>query len=199
MEAIPNFIILNRGKLSFEFLHRGIRDFHGAINYVKSLSYGRPSDKNKLELVMIEGKGSCSTKHALLVELAKENGHNDLELVLGIYKMDNDNTRGVEPILAKYGLSYIPEAHCYIRYKKKRYDFTCQESPDNSPFETLIEETTISPHQITNYKEDYHRTFLSIWMKKAKLPGRWNLEKLWTAREECIKELSGIKDYVVVN
>ena len=198
MRLLPNFDIFNRGKLSFEFLHRGFRDFYSAIDYVQSLDYGRPSDKTKLELVLVEERGSCSTKHALIIELARENGLKDLELVLGIYKMDENNTRGVEPILRKYGLSYIPEAHCYIRYENNRFDFTSDNLGITSPFDSLFEETTILPAQIYDYKTEYHRGFLKNWIKNNKLPGRWNFEKLWTAREECIKELSGIKDYVVV-
>ena len=147
---------------------------------------------------MIEGRGSCSTKHALLIELAKENGNTDLELILGIYKMNEKNTRGVKPILLKYGLDHIPEAHCYVRFNNKRYDFTTQDSSEESPLESIVEETTISPSQINEYKEDFHRSYLQSWIKKTKLPGRWNLDKLWNAREECIRELSGIKDYVVV-
>ncbi len=199
MELIPNFPISNRGRFSFELINKGVRDFHAAIEYIKNLPYGRISLKDKLELVVIEGRGTCSTKHSILIAVAEENGFKDLKLKLGIYKMDNTNTPGVAPVLEKFGLNYLPEAHNYIEYKNKRYDFTFIEGPASSPFDSLMEEVDIQLNQIQDYKVDYHRAFLGDWLKKTKLQGRWNLDKLWKVREDCIKELSGIKDHVVVS
>jgi hypothetical protein len=58
---------------------------------VRSLPYGRNSDHSDWRLVLGEGRGTCSTKHALLADLARENRRH-VALMLGIYEMDEDNT-----------------------------------------------------------------------------------------------------------
>jgi hypothetical protein len=60
--------------------------------------------------VLEEGCGTCTTKHATLTELAREQ-RIDVQLVLGIYEMNERNTPGVGRVLGAYGLSCIPEAH----------------------------------------------------------------------------------------
>lgn len=197
MNKLPNFSILNRGRISFEFLNKGLRDFHGAIQYVQDIPYGRTSNKKRLELVLIEDKGTCSTKHAILTELARENGHPDVQLMLGIYNMNGQNTFGVGKILDEYGLEHVPEAHSYISYQDERYDFTRNISSDLSPFDSLVEEVPIKPAQIADFKQEYHRNYIAGWLKATKLRGRWNVDKIWRVREDCIRELSGIKKTVI--
>ncbi len=197
MNKLPNFSILNRGRISFEFLSKGLRDFHGAIDYVKDIPYGRTSRKNRLELVLIEHKGTCSTKHAILTELARENGHPDIQLMMGIYNMNGQNTFGVGKVLDEYGLEHLPEAHNYISYNQERFDFTRSINSDLSPFDSLVEETAIQPDQIGEYKHEYHRNYIKTWLKQTKLRGRWNVDKIWRVREDCIRELSGIKKTVI--
>lgn len=197
MNKLPNFSILNRGRISFEFLNKGLRDFHGAIQYVQDIPYGRTSSKKRLELVLIEDKGTCSTKHAILAELAKENGHPDVQLMLGIYNMNGQNTFGVGKILDEYGLENLPEAHNYICYQDERYDFTRSINSDLSPFDELVEEQPIQAAQIADFKTEYHRNYIAAWLKATKLRGRWNVDKIWRVREDCIRELSGIKKTVI--
>jgi len=197
VNKLPNFSILNRGRISFEFLNKGLRDFHGAIQYVQDIPYGRTSSKKRLELVLIEDKGTCSTKHAILAELAKENGHPDVQLMLGIYNMNGQNTFGVGKILDEYGLENLPEAHNYICYQEERYDFTRSINSDLSPFDELVEEQPIQAAQIADFKTEYHRNYIAGWLKATKLRGRWNVDKIWRVREDCIRELSGIKKTVI--
>ena len=40
--------------------------------------------------------------------------------MLGIYEMSDRNTPGVGRVLTAHGLSYIPEAHCYLRCQGER-------------------------------------------------------------------------------
>lgn len=197
MNKLPNFIIQNRGRISFEFLNQGRRDFYEAVEYVRDIPYGRTSNKKRLQLVLTENRGTCSTKHALLTELASENGYPDVQLMMGIYRMNGENTKGVEKVLKEYGLEHVPEAHNYILYKEERYDFTSNIDSDKSPFDSLLEEVPIRTDQIADFKHEYHRTYLTNWLKQNKLRGRWNVDKIWQVREDCIRELSGKKKTVV--
>ena len=52
-----------------------------AVTYIRRLPYGRNTDRSDILRVLREGKGTCSTKHALLACLAQEQGI-PLELTL---------------------------------------------------------------------------------------------------------------------
>jgi len=54
----------------------------------------------------------------------------------------------------------------------------------------FVEEEELSPEQIGDYKIVRHRPFIEKWLRSADLSDEWNLERLWTAREECIAALA---------
>jgi hypothetical protein len=64
----------------------GVHDFVGAARHILGRPYGRIRDREKFWLVLSEGCGTCTTKHALLAELGQEQGI-DIQLTLGIYEM----------------------------------------------------------------------------------------------------------------
>ena len=97
----------------------GWRRYRDAARHVRSLPYGRNSDRSDWRLVLAEGRGTCSTKHALLSELARENGRH-VALVLGVYEMDGGNTPRIGAVLERDGLPRAPEAHCYLAYEGGR-------------------------------------------------------------------------------
>src|SRR5207244_3343488 len=123
-----------------------------------------------------------TTKHALLAELAREQGI-DLDLMLGIYEMGEGNTPGVGKVLEKYGLSYVPEAHCYLRVP-----------PGAEPIERFLYEEPITIEQIGAYKNDLHKRFLHDWMARTEAVHGRSLDEVWRIREECIAAL-GAGDY----
>jgi hypothetical protein len=59
------------GDSSIAFIHAGIPDYRSAAEFVSRLPYGRNTVTDPL-VVLIEGRGTCSTKHALLYRLAVE-------------------------------------------------------------------------------------------------------------------------------
>ena len=71
-----NFSIHNNGKVSKNFLNLGVKSFHSAIDWVKSMPYGRNNDRSNYFSIFSEHRGTCSTKHALLSALALENNQN---------------------------------------------------------------------------------------------------------------------------
>jgi hypothetical protein len=111
LNALPNFPLQPADGVTALFFALGMRDFHAAARYIHQLPYGRTSDRANFRQVLTEGCGTCSTKHALLAQLALEQGV-VLSLTLGIFEMTEDNTPGVGPVLAQYALSALPEAHC---------------------------------------------------------------------------------------
>lgn len=170
--------------VSSRFTARGIETFGDALALIASLPYGRNADRADPELVLIEGRGTCSTKHALLALLAAEL-ELDVQLTLGIYEMSGQNTPGVERVLAAAGLDSVPEAHCYLRAGRERIDVTRNVSPERSPFDDLLHEETIAPSQIGDYKLRVHREFVRKWAKVRGL----NAALLWNIREDCIRTL----------
>ena len=165
----------------------GIRDFGAAAHHIWELPYGRIADRNQLGLVLSEGRGTCSTKHALLAELAREQNIS-VQLTLGIYEMSERNTPGVGQVLNKYGLSYIPEAHCYLRYRGDRIDVTgVAAGPE--PIQDFLYEESIVVEQIGAYKNDLHKRFLRDWISRTEAMEGRNLEEVWRIREECITAL----------
>jgi hypothetical protein len=176
------------GEISHAFMGVGVLDYRAAARFISRLPYGRNTIVDDPLIVIRENRGTCSTKHAILRRLAIEQAV-DLALVLGIYEMHERNTPGVGPILKKYGLSSLPEAHCYLRFREDRIDVT-RPINTNPPERTarFLYEEDISPDQIGEYKTSLHRRFLQRWIAET-ADGR-NLNEIWRIREECISALS---------
>lgn len=179
----PNKKIHREGSVSKAFLDKGINNFHEACEYVLQLPYGRTSDKSDWNLVLIEGRGTCSTKHALISVLASELNM-DVHLILGIYPMKEINTPGVGKILENSGYEYLPEAHCYLMYKDYRIDLSGISGSDVEPINEFLHEERISPLQIGKYKQDFHQNYIKQWADSDKF------EEIWSLREACIEALS---------
>lgn len=186
---ILNFMILPKGKISNFLLVLGINDFHQATEYVGHLPYGRNTNGTDYQSVLIERKGTCSTKHALLSSLCIEQGIEEIKLFTGIYEMNERNTSGVGSVLIKYGLNSIPEAHCYLKYNNYRFDFTRLDA-QGEPIEEFLAEEQIDPSKIGNFKTDFHRAYLHTWLDNQELAEKFTLDRLWKVREECIAALS---------
>ena len=132
-DALPSDPIKDRGPISAAFLRLRIHDFRSAGQYVRDLSFGRNAATSDLLAVLNEGKGTCSTKHALLKALASEQGL-PIRLVLGIYEMNARNTPGIGQVLEEHHLPCIPEAHCYLVHQDRRIDVTRNfDSRDSEP------------------------------------------------------------------
>ncbi|HET7270165.1 MAG TPA: hypothetical protein VFI90_03680 [Rubrobacter sp.] len=183
MEILPNFDLETGASLSAQFIVHGKRDYHAAARYVQCLPYGRNSERSDYGLVLAEGRGTCSTKHALLAALAREHD-SPVELRLGIYEMDGKDTPGVGPVLCRHGIDGVPEAHCYLAYRGSRVDLTRTESTE--PVEEFLHEETIEPEGIGAHKVDTHRRFVREWASQRNL----DFEEVWRIREECILALS---------
>jgi hypothetical protein len=188
MESV-NFNITSDQEISQLFKQNHCFDFLSASEFVRNLPYRRNLNKENLATVFTDKCGTCSTKHALLKTLAEENQQSDLKLILGIFRMSGDNTPKIKLVLDNYNLEYIPEAHNYLKFKNQILDFTKKNSSENDFINDLLEEIEIEPHQINQFKIEFHRNYLKNWLlENLKIP--YSLEELWKIREECIKALS---------
>lgn len=181
--GIPNQKLYGTS-FSKSFYHLGIESFWPAIAYVNKLPYGRTTDRSDLKLVLLEGKGTCSTKHALLASLAEELKI-PLNLTLSCFLLTKETTPSLTPILEKYKLNTIIDAHCYLKYKNNVLDITFSDDYLFHPSMKALQEETINPQQIGKYKIDYHQSFIFNWVKKDISA----FQTLWNAREEWIANL----------
>lgn len=184
-----DFLIESSKGISAACLDKELYTFSQAAMYVKDLPYRRNTDKNNLLTVFSEGCGTCGTKHALLKQLADENTQEGFDLVMGMYKMNGANTPKIAGILNKYKLDYIPEAHVYLKYEEDIIDCTNSTSSPEDFTDDLLEETIITPGQVSEYKVGYHKAYLQNWLSaNPQIP--FTTSEIWDIREECIKALS---------
>jgi hypothetical protein len=177
------------GPITARFRAAGVRDLAGAARRLLALPYGRIADRDAFWRVLDEGRGTCTTKHALLAELAREQSI-DVTLVLGVYEMSERNTPGVGGILRAHGLAAIPEAHCYLRHRGERVDVTGVPA-GAEPIERFLHEEPITVEQIGAYKRAVHRRVLGEWLDGSEAYRGRDLEEVWRIREACIAALSG--------
>ncbi|MFL0352746.1 hypothetical protein [Xanthomarina sp. GH4-25] len=188
MDKLFSYPITSKQEQSSELLRLDISNFGDAITYLKKLPYGRNSHRGDYTLVLKEQKGTCSTKHAFLAAMAKENNIPDVKLFLGFYKMSEINTQGVGIILDKWDLSYIPEAHCYLKINETIVDITKESTNKESFSHSIIYEEEIKPYQINHYKVKKHQSFLKKWLLETSIP--YSFKDIWKIREACIENLS---------
>lgn len=184
---IIDFSIVSSEKISKSFVDLGISQFSEACAFVANLPYGRTNNRSDFERVLSEQKGTCSSKHALLNLLALENGHPEIELIVGIFLMSGETHPVLAPFLKEKGLQHIPEAHVYFRYKGDFYDFTTPKSDMNLLRKKVIREQRCEANQVIEWKPNIHKHYLEAWAKRQNIP--YSLEELWAIRETCISLL----------
>ena len=188
-DALPDVALRAAHEIGAELSRRGARTYRDAGRLVRDLPYGRTADRADPMLVLSEGRGTCSTKHALLARLAEEE-RLPVRLTLGLFEMSEANTPGVGRVLAVHGLTVIPEAHCYLTVGDSRVDVTFAAEDDREPIEHLLHEETLRPDQIGDYKVSLHRRFLAEWAAGPANPSGLDSESLWGVREACIAALA---------
>lgn len=183
-----NFALQPCGPFSNLALAHKLDTLGKLFKYIKALSYQRISDKHQLALIFEEQCGTCSTKHAVVAVIAQEQQLKGLELMLGIYAMNESNTKGVGKVLDAYHLDFIPEAHTYLKLQNKRIDLTSSSNQNTSFVDDLFHEEIITPAQIIDYKDLKHQAFLKNWITENNIP--YSFEEIWKIREACIAALS---------
>jgi hypothetical protein len=168
---------------------KGVCNFSDLFEWTRALPYGRNSRRDDPMLILSEGRGTCSTKHAFVKLVAMEQDVPEIQLFLGLYRMHSGNTPGLGTIIQDAGLDCIPEAHCYLKINGKPLDLTTFESDFDRLAADLISEKEIYPDQIGTYKVQWHRQELQDWLASSRTP--MPLDAVWSVREACIAALSG--------
>ncbi|MGN5953160.1 hypothetical protein ACP6L2_00960 [Sphingobacterium lactis] len=189
MNKIKDFTIHPIGMISIAFLDNDIQTFHDACSFIQNLPYKRNSDKENLTLIFTEKCGTCSSKHAVLKQLCIEQNMEDIELMIGVFKMNAINTPPILKTLEHYKLKYIPEAHTYLKFQNEYFDFTKLGSSSEGFLDYLLYEEEILPNQINEYKIELHQVFLKKWLKD-KPDVNLTFDEIWRIREQCILDLS---------
>lgn len=188
-QALPKWQLRPQGPITAAFLERNVSDLQQAGQLLQSLPYGRNERPLEPLCVLDEGRGTCSTKHALLARLAEEQDQ-PIQLMLGIYEMDPANTPGVGGVLDAHELKLMLEAHCYLMFDSQRIDVTRAPDTPAHPIERLLHEEQISPDHIGAYKTDLQRRMLRAWITADPESSRgYTLDQLWSIREACIGAL----------
>lgn len=179
--------LTSTGKLTSLVKLLGIHSWNELLTFVQQLPYGRNSNRHDLSLVIKEQKGSCSSKHAFLKAIADENHINNIQLILGMYKMSSENTN-IGNTISNANLNYIPEAHCYLKIDGVRTDVTSQNASFDKIKTVLLQELEIEPDQVAEFKVNYHKEFIQNWMLDEKI--NKSFQDVWEVRERCISYLS---------
>ncbi|MBY9009289.1 MAG: hypothetical protein KGD74_05430 [Candidatus Lokiarchaeota archaeon] len=122
-DKLPDAEIKPVGELSIKFLDLGIKTFRGACDYVHKIDYGYNTNYEDKMILFKEKRGSCTSKHAVIASLAKE-----LKIPLYkhvcVYKFTEEITTGVDEILKKFEIPYVPMVHCFLVYENYQFDLT---------------------------------------------------------------------------
>jgi len=176
------------GPVSGAFRKHGVNLLSGALEWAHQLPYGRNSDRADYMLIFSEGCGTCSTKHAVLAALCRENGI-EAQLQVAICKLDTELDPNVASFLDGLGISFFPEAHCYLRYADRDIDVTFPDQPSTLKAKVL-QSFPIGPEQIGQHKLTLHYEYLAHWLVEQKLDKRFTFDEVWRLREEWIASLS---------
>jgi hypothetical protein len=163
----------------------GLSQFDQLTEYVRLLPYGRTSLAEP-QAVLIERRGTCSSKHQLLAAVAHECERFEIKLTVGIYEMSEQNTPGVGQVLSNASLLSIPEAHCYLTVDGARFDFTGLASGSASPFESLLAEHVVAPGDLPHIKPRLHKEAVAVWAAANGMAA----DDVWAIREACIAALA---------
>ncbi len=187
---LPDDRLPDIGAWATQFRARGARTLQDAGRILQELPYGRLVEGRTYRDVLHDGRGTCSTKHAVLAEIASEAGVAAL-LTIGIYDMCEANTPGVGGVLGAAGLPSLPEAHCYIIIDGDRIDITRGRATESYDIGELHDEFVVEPPDLSTHKEPIHREILRVWMAAHPhlVAGRSEAE-LWRIRELCIAALA---------
>lgn len=183
-----NFAIHSSKEISSAFRDSGINDFKQAALFVKQLPYKRNANKYDLTTVLTDGFGTCSTKHALLKQLAIENEIKNIRLMLCIFKMNASNAPKIAATLEDNKLEYVLEAHNYLLINGAIVDCTTATSAKEDFLDDIVSTIEIDPSQINEYKVNIHKEILQRWLNEN-AGINYSLDELFSIREKCIENL----------
>lgn len=189
LETLPDIFISSEGIVAQKFLDLEIATFHQACHWIKNLPYGFNSDFSNSLIIFEERRGTCTTKHGIIAFLAQELG---LEVYknLGFYRLNDEIITGVNKIIQPYGLSFIPQIHCFLEYKSYRVDLTegnC--NGKNKTIEDYDFVVRVKPDLSKPEKEDCYLTYLRKYYALAPELANISTDKILQLLQDCDRTL----------
>ena len=187
--CFPDRTIAAKGPVSEEFKRLKIDTFHEACRYVHEMPYGYNSDRDEFMILFKEGKGTCTTKHAVIGTLAQE-----IELPIqkhvGIYAMTEEIVTGTRELLERFDLPYIPMLHCFLVYDRFRVDLTeGNRNGKNRSIEEFLFTERVDPN--ISGKDEYllyRRALSDVILNRPEMKGA-DIRRVLQAREEGLQLL----------
>jgi len=152
-DKLPDVDLIPVGELSKKFLDIGIKTFKDACNYVHNVDYGYNTNYEDKMILFKEKRGSCTSKHTVIAGLAQELNI-PLYKHVCVYKFTEEITTGVNEILNKYNIPYVPMTHCFLVYDKFKFDLS--EGNNNGkkkPIDEFIHSEKVDP--FISRKDEY--------------------------------------------
>lgn len=184
---LPNPELIPSCEIADDLLSKGVANLYQTIEYIHLLPYCRISDSTNYHLVLKEQRGTCTPKHALIAELASSL-HIPLHLKAGIILMNANNAPKIAPVLKKYQLNKIIEAHTYLEYEHHQLDITFPEKTNFKMTFPLLKEKNLTLHDLGKAKTAWHKEAMKEFLLTQNLP--YDLDQFWEIREQCIQALS---------
>lgn len=180
-EGLPPARWSGRGPLAQAFRALGADDLLEAARLVHALPYARSSSP---EAALIEQRGTCSGKHALLAALATE-----ADVAVDLLEVQTSWTVDGYPeaaaVLRAADLREVPELHVLLARDGVGVDLTFPPESGRAPMPVLGPPRRIRRSDLDG-KPARHRALLGAYAQAHDL----DPEHLWTAREACIAALS---------
>lgn len=187
--VFPDKPIRDAGPISRTFLGLGVATFHDACRRVRGMPYGYNSNRDDPMTLFTEGRGSCTTKHAVIALLAMELGI-PVEKRVGVYAMTEDLVDGAGEIARRHGLPHVPMIHCFLASGPHRVDLTeGNRNGKNRAVDVFLHQERVSPD--ISEKEEYllYRRALSEKILKTGDLAGVDVKRVLQAREEGIRLL----------
>jgi len=183
--VLKDLTIQPKGGISQLSLKLGLNTFREVCDHLLHLPYRRPFGKTS-KAVLDEGCGTCSSKHGVLKAIAVEQGLEEIELVLCLFRMTAKNTPAIKKVLAEGPLLRIPEAHTYIRWGDEKIDVTKPGLHILNMQSDVLKEQVISLEELSQ-KSEIHQEWMEQWLN-INHP-EVALTSAWQQREACITAL----------
>lgn len=186
--TFKNFELTKNDRLTAYLKELSIFDFYSFLIFIENMPYGRIQDKCNPLSVVIERKGTCSTKHILIAHLLSNYSMKDWELKAGIFYINVEDFTYLSSILNSNQLQKIPEAHCYLTYKNEVFDFTLPYPNLFFPNQKPLKEIRLPIQDPAEQKLVFHQQYIKEWLIDNKLS--ISFKNLWDIREQCIEKIS---------
>lgn len=185
INVLPKKEISAKGIISETFLSEGIKEFQEACSWVQGLPYGYNSNKYDPLVIFKDKYGTCSTKHGVIAALAAEISL-PVYKYLGFYKLDGSIITGIEKVLSKYDLPFIPQTHCFLGYNSLFVDLTsgnCHgKNKDLVEFDLVIK---TEPMPDLSEEEDIYRYGMYHYYQTFPFLRQFGVDTLGDILREC--------------